>query len=498
VTVLVLPWAALVHEPAHGAKSQVRAARECRRAVAGALEKLIGLGFHEIDRCHRAATSRSVGRDCNVLRPGEPRATTYRRWEYRTNATVLDRCGLDNPARITFPPRQFQVGQDLVVKGDPTKVVPEVETLLEASARDLDALTAGAPTALPAATAPASACIAAVEAARSMVVRDVLRRAIRCQRARDARSSEVTPLDPSCEPLPADAVVRRAAGRIAGACGAVDGTEMGTCAPLPECVIEAGATTGVALARLSYGQCGNGVLDPGEDCDDGNTQTDDGCGQCLAPECGNGRVESGEECDDGNKVDHDTCTACRAPICGDGEIDVGAEACDDGNTIPFDGCTDCQSDPVACSSAGVLATVTVDFDEDGFVPVAGWRVRVGYDPAVVTIPGSLVSTAIAQRVRNLTGVGMSFTAADRDLQPSEEQPDGTDETLQTIAAISPGTIPPGPFEEIRFDCLGENARASQFSCSVSNVVDAFTNTVPDERTAEFVVCTITLETAPTQ
>ena len=386
----------------------------------------------------------------------------------------------------------------MVVAGDPTKVVPEVETLLETSSSDLDGLSSSVPLTVAAVTAPAPTCIAAVEEARSMIVRDVLRRAVRCQRALDARGSDVTPLDPGCELPPADAVVRRAAGHIARACRETAGTEIGTCNPLPECAIEAGAATGVTLARLSYGQCGNGILDPGEDCDDGNTQTEDGCSQCLAPECGNGRVESGEECDDGNKVDHDTCTECRAPICGDGELDVGVEACDDGNTTPLDGCTDCQGDPVPCSSAGVLATVTIDFDQDGFVPIAGWRVRVGYDPAVVAIPGSLVSAAIAQRVRNLTGLAMSFTAADRDLRPSEEQPDGTDDTLQTIAAISPGTIPPGTFEEIRFDCLGENARASQFACSVSNVVDTFTNSVPDERTAEFVVCTITLETAPTQ
>ena len=49
--------------------------------------------------------------------------------------------------------------------------------------------------------------------------------------------------------------------------------------------------------------CGDGILDPEEFCDDGNTRDDDGCpGNCLAPNCGNGQLDAGEACDDGNAV----------------------------------------------------------------------------------------------------------------------------------------------------------------------------------------------------
>lgn len=57
--------------------------------------------------------------------------------------------------------------------------------------------------------------------------------------------------------------------------------------------------------------CGNGMLDAGEGCDDGNTQMGDGCSaNCqFDAVCGNGKKESGEACDDGNMVSGDGCSA---------------------------------------------------------------------------------------------------------------------------------------------------------------------------------------------
>lgn len=64
--------------------------------------------------------------------------------------------------------------------------------------------------------------------------------------------------------------------------------------------------------------CGNGVVDTGEACDDGNTQnepcdtTNPGAclGDCslLMATCGNGSPDDGEQCDDGNGDSHDDCT----------------------------------------------------------------------------------------------------------------------------------------------------------------------------------------------
>ena len=138
----------------------------------------------------------------------------------------------------------------------------------------------------------------------------------------------------------------------------------------------AGGAT-VALPPLK--NCGDGVLNDGEQCDDGNTENGDGCNRLcqteanfLCPEpgkpcvdqrvCGNGKLTSDETCDDGNKNDGDGCSAncktiepgwaCRVPgqrcvpICGDSVIMKGIETCDDGNAVSGDGCSStCQLEP---------------------------------------------------------------------------------------------------------------------------------------------------------
>src|SRR5574338_170218 len=57
--------------------------------------------------------------------------------------------------------------------------------------------------------------------------------------------------------------------------------------------------------------CGDGRLDPGEQCDDGNMGNADGCSSTCAIEmtCGNGVMEGSEEWDDGNVTSGDGCSA---------------------------------------------------------------------------------------------------------------------------------------------------------------------------------------------
>jgi cysteine-rich repeat protein len=95
--------------------------------------------------------------------------------------------------------------------------------------------------------------------------------------------------------------------------------------------------------------CGDGVVDSDEDCDDGNDITGDGCEpDCtFTPPvtCGDGNLDPGEECDDGIDNSDTTPDACRTNCldahCGDGVVDSGEE-CDDGNLIDGDGCdSDC-------------------------------------------------------------------------------------------------------------------------------------------------------------
>ena len=59
-------------------------------------------------------------------------------------------------------------------------------------------------------------------------------------------------------------------------------------------------------------ECGNGLLEAAEICDDGNAISGDGCSAACANErCGDGILQTslGEECDDGNAVLGDGCSA---------------------------------------------------------------------------------------------------------------------------------------------------------------------------------------------
>ena len=68
--------------------------------------------------------------------------------------------------------------------------------------------------------------------------------------------------------------------------------------------------------------------------------------------CGNAQVEPGEECDDGNSQANDRCLpTCKLTTCGDGEVRARVEECDDGNTSDADGCSStCVTCPVASDS----------------------------------------------------------------------------------------------------------------------------------------------------
>ena len=87
--------------------------------------------------------------------------------------------------------------------------------------------------------------------------------------------------------------------------------------------------------------CGDGQLDPGEQCDDGDDNSDQAACKldCTPQTCGDGDLGPGELCDDGNQDSTDLCTAaCHPAACGDGFMQPG-ELCDDSNVSDLDACT---------------------------------------------------------------------------------------------------------------------------------------------------------------
>lgn len=101
------------------------------------------------------------------------------------------------------------------------------------------------------------------------------------------------------------------------------------------------------LSSCEFATCGDGFIRAGvETCDDGNTLGGDGCNwACQIELCGNGTLEPPEQCDEGaanSDTRPDACrTNCRYATCRDGVLDDG-EFCDDGNADPNDACVYCR------------------------------------------------------------------------------------------------------------------------------------------------------------
>lgn len=89
-------------------------------------------------------------------------------------------------------------------------------------------------------------------------------------------------------------------------------------------------------------ECGNNILESGEECDEGNSPSRT-CYKCTLVKCGDHIVTPNEECDEGVEGTGSCTTTCKFSFCGDEIVNVLAkEKCDDGNQVEYDSCSnDC-------------------------------------------------------------------------------------------------------------------------------------------------------------
>jgi cysteine-rich repeat protein len=241
--------------------------------------------------------------------------------------------------------------------------------------------------------------------------------------------------------------------------------------------------------------CGNGVIDPGEQCDDGDMNSDTGAclTTCRIAFCGDGWVYVGKEDCDTNNFLSLTCknlgfdggtlrctTGCTfdtsqcgpaftptptaaqtstptptptpspATTCGDGLIENG-ETCD--------ACaTDCT--PRACTASGAQTTFTVNFAPPPGEDASSVTVLVGYRSDHVSIPGAGSASTVTGRVKNKP---MNSILGVNDL----------DYAVRVVLTRS-SQIPPGRLFTVDFDsCAGATVASSDVSCSVAGCASSF-------------------------
>lgn len=477
--------------PEATAQRSQRESIRCRKVVGQSILQAVTAGLKAIQRCHVARLKgRSTG-DCNSL--SGTHAASFSRAVARARARVNTACKEGDPVLANY-------GDAPTAGAAVDRIVPAIQRELEESGSELQ----GSPTfdGDRRSVKARRKCHGMLGTGRMMVVQGVLRSATKCQQRIDKRGDTFGPIDPSCL-RPAGGAGAKAARKITKACNAFPGAEVGSCSDLPGCLVSSTEATGQLIARLAYGGpavCGNGLQDPGEACDDGNTVETDGCtATCQLPTCGDLSVNApDEECDEpndafGSAADEpaENCFQCRLNVCGDGnrdEQEPGIEECDDGNEIPGDGCTNCVIDARTCGPNGLTGTLSLDFPER-VGSASGTGLDFGY-PGYLSIPGAGRQPSVRSRVTSLLSDEFTVSPNDRDTNS-----DGTDDLLRIDAISALGLLsdPPVPIVRVQFDCpQGTAVQPSDITCSVAELVDS--SGLPfDAELRALASCEVTLE-----
>lgn len=246
--------------------------------------------------------------------------------------------------------------------------------------------------------------------------------------------------------------------------------------------------------------CGNGRIDPGEECDDGNLSDADDClSTCVRARCGDGFIDLGSEQCDGRNLS--SCGPSRTELCkcqlvgraagtlscnSECQLDVSGcgplllptptpplmtptatatptpvSVCGDGLLEDMETCDTCAADCVvrACSAGPPQDTVAVNVALPSSPNVAHLTLRLAYRSDIVSLPGSGTAATVKARVKNLPSNSL-FAVNDLDY------------ALRVAVQHSP--IVSGQLFTVDFDTCNGAAPggAADFACVVEECSDA--------------------------
>jgi hypothetical protein len=129
--------------------------------------------------------------------------------------------------------------------------------------------------------------------------------------------------------------------------------------------------TGSCVCAPPPPDCGNGIPEAGEECDDGAGNSDvtpDACRtDCTLPSCGDGVVDGGEQCEFNAHCNaFEECVSCLCElvpdVCGNGSCETGEDCatcladcpCGGGESCCAAVCENTTSDPAHCGGCGVV------------------------------------------------------------------------------------------------------------------------------------------------
>jgi cysteine-rich repeat protein len=302
---------------------QTSDARSCRKSIGSLFAKVATTGFSSSDGCHKLANKTcAAASDCNDLsRLAFDLKGKYAAIEGLAATAVDHDCALGN---IVLPNYTGgDVGAPHIATYPLIDELVQGNSLLVLGSKDLNCNTTEA------------ACSNAIAKSRTKLLKSLLKSAVKCQEKSDASATTFGAIDPSCvDPTnmdPGGKDVAKAQAGITKGCGATTGGSIGACGLLPgsacttdadcngktggcvsgkctnDCVTDAVLLAAQGLATDFYHSppppppCGNGVVDPGEQCDDGvnngtpgdqcNTSCELVTGTCFAAITGHRMVQ---------------------------------------------------------------------------------------------------------------------------------------------------------------------------------------------------------------